>query len=283
VSDAEPAALAVEHSLFATWSRCALSAAASALVVLLASVGWLAFTHSTRTLASLTGALLPAWGALSLLALLALRAEDARLARELRTARIGSAALRSLVARRQRLPFVARAFSSGLGSAALALANGDPAGARDALATASPLMRGGSIEPLRAVVEADLDRANGTGSSLDRSIAKLRSIGRMAHHDVERYRIHVLTKAVLARGDADAAVEIASDLVVSPDEDLRVYATWLRAWFELDGDPECSDWPSPGEGLLRRATLVARANGAEALVDKLNLRILAIARSDGRG
>ncbi|MGH7293688.1 MAG: hypothetical protein ACRELB_02090, partial [Polyangiaceae bacterium] len=55
---------------------------------------------------------------------------------------------------------------------------------------------------------------------------------------------------------------------------------WLRVWFELDAESAGyrDAWPAIPEGRLRLATLLARAHGADKLVEKLEERVSAIAR-----
>jgi hypothetical protein len=275
--------------LVATLPRAAAASAAIALVAAIAAATFLEFVaHSEQRIL----ALLARWPLLLLLLALeaalvfvALRAEESRLARELRMARTGSPALRSLVSRRrQRVPFFARIFSTGLGTAAVLVADGDRAGALEAVAGISSLMRGGRLDPLRAVVEADLARAVGSPAALDGAIRSLRAIAPTGNVEADRYRTHVLVKAVLERGDDETAAELARELASSSDEEERVGATWLRVWFDLDAeDPGGGrDWPPLGEPQARLAALAARAQGAEKLVDKIEARLLAIARPEPR-
>lgn len=251
-----------------------------------------------------------------------LRAEESRLARELRTARTGTPVLRAVVARRRaELPFFARWSSSKLGTAAVLLADGDRDGALDALRTASVFMRAGRLEKLRAIVEADVERKTGTAASLGRCVQRLRAAPRIGNREADLYRVHVLVKAVLEQGDAETAVELIGELAPRGDDEERVYATWLRVWFELDDDaptadeqdavpvdgedrdvadgavrgqeeshgdaggerPRSGEWPALSEGDLRMAVLAARVHGAESLVSKLTRRLSAIARADLRG
>jgi hypothetical protein len=212
------------------------------------------------------------------------------------------------------LPFLARWSSSKLGAAAVLLADGDREGAIDALAAASVLMRGGRLDRLRAIVDADLERKAGTAAGLERCVQRLRQATPVGNREADLYRVHVMVKAVLEQGDGVAAVELATSLGRSADDDERVYATWLRVWFDLDGEggdagessepgDESSEpgdegsepgdaadggdagepWPALSEGDLRMATLAARAHGAESLVSKLTLRLSAIARAAARG
>ncbi|HLK38614.1 MAG TPA: hypothetical protein VKU41_17750, partial [Polyangiaceae bacterium] len=214
-----------------------------------------------------------------------LRAEESRLARELRTARSGTTVLRSLaVRRREQLPFFARLFSTRIGMAALLLADGERSGALTALATEPFLMRGGRLDGLRAIVDADVERATGTSVGLDRCVGWLREAPPLGHREADLYRTHVLVKAILERGDADTGVKVAECLVRSADDEERVYATWLRVWFDMDAaDAGDVRWPDLTEGDLRVAALAARAHGAERLVELFDTRLAAIARPEGQG
>jgi hypothetical protein len=280
--------------------------------------GLLLFTHSAGSVSTFVWPLAVGATAGWLLVFAMLRAEESRLARELRTARTGTPVLRALIARRRLdLPFLARWSSSKLGTAAVLLADGDRDGALDSLKTASVFMRGGRLERLRALVEADLERNTGTSVGLERCVQRLRLVAPIGNREADLYRVHVLVKAVLEHGDGDTAVEIVDDLGASDDDDARVYATWLRVWFDLDeavqdtpdgdagargGEAEAAahrppdaggvgqsdegseaPWPALTEGDLRMATLAARAHGAESLVSKLTLRLSAIARAESRG
>ncbi len=267
------------------WAACSLAIAAAGA---LAAVTFLELMpHADRRIAELLthGPWLVAVFAIeSLLTLAALSAEESRLARELRIARAGTAALRSLVSqRRRRTPLLTRLFSTGLGTAAVLVADGDPMAAREAMA-GSPLMHGGRLNALRAIVAADLARATATPAALERCIAELRALPPTGNLEADRYRSHVLVRAVLERGDDETAVDLARELASSPDEEQRIGATWLRIWFELDaGDADGHVWPPLGEGQARLAALAARAHGAESLVDKIEARLLAIARPEPRG
>jgi hypothetical protein len=268
--------------LVATTPRWAASSAALTLMLGAAIEGFVLFTHSARPLSSFAGWIAGATVVGSLLLFVLLRAEESRLSRELRTARAGTPVLRGLVAgRRQQLPFFARLCSTKLGMAAVLLADGDRDGAKDALATASGFMRAGRLEKLRAILDADLERATGTPVGLERCVQRLRAMAPIGHREADLYRLHVLVKAVLAQGDGETGFELASEIEAGAgaekDDDARVYVTWLRVWFDLDGEPD-APWPPLGEGDIRMATLVARAHGAERLVDKLEERLSAIAR-----
>ena len=93
--------------LVATRARWAGLTVAMAAVLVGAVEAYLVYTHSDRTLTSLASVLLLSIAGEGLVALAILRAEESRLARELRTARTGTAVARGLVARRAaRLPMV---------------------------------------------------------------------------------------------------------------------------------------------------------------------------------
>ncbi len=264
------------------------SAMTAAFVVLLAA--YVAFAHSARTLASFAPAIavVCVGGGGVLWAILS--AEEARLARELRIARTGTPALRTMVTRRrQEAPLVGRLLSTRLGTAAVLLADGDRAEASRLVGARSPLMRGGRLDELSVIVGADLERARGTTSSLDESARTLRAMAPLGNREGDLYRTHVLVKALLQRGDGVAALELARNLASSRSEEERIYVAWLRAWFDLDGfegeleskQPQAvegaSTWDPLPEGVLRRATLLARAHGAEKLVQQLESRVAAIA------
>jgi hypothetical protein len=277
-------------ALVATWQRWAVGTMVLIVAVVVATEGALGFVGAHRALGSLAGPMAIAAAVGSLLLLGTLRAEESRLARELRVARTGTAALReSTIARRDRAPFFARLLSTQLGFAAVLLAEGDPAGASSALAGASTLTRGGRVDELRALVDADIVRAGKSATVRTECIERLRDARPLGNREADLYRIHVLSKAVLEQGDADLAVDLARDLATAPDDDHRVYATWLRVWFDFDaaedGDPDGAGgrpWPALREGDVRLAALVARAQGADSLVTKLEERLVAIARPDGQ-
>ena len=127
---------------------------------------------------------------------------------------------------------------------------------------------------LRAVVTADLNRDSATTASLDESIRALRDAPRLGNREADLYRTHVLVKAVLERGDPQRALDLLPSLETSPDEEERVYAAWLRVWFDLEGEVLRTEGEETAVeapltvGELRLATLLARAHGAEKLVDK---------------
>jgi hypothetical protein len=265
----------------ARWAACSLALAAGAVI---AAEAALAFVHLRSDPAALARLFIALAAAGSVVAYLLLRAEESRTTRELRTARAGTPSARALAIRRdERIPFFARPFSSGLAAAAVRVADGDRRGALEALRRGSPLLRGGRVERLRGTVEADLERATGTPAGLDRAIARLRATPPVGHREADRYRAYVLVRAVLERGDDETALVLARELEGSPDEEVALYALWLRAWFELDGDDEEPHWPPVDEARARLATLAARAHGAERLVDKLEERLLAIAHREQQG
>jgi ketosteroid isomerase-like protein len=288
--------------LVATGARWIASALAIGAGFALALQGSLWFMHSERTLASFAGALATAVALEAALVFTLLRAEEARVARELRTARTGTAALRGMVAsRRQQLPFLARLLSTKVGTAAVLLADGDRAGALDVLATGSLLMRGGRLDRLRAGVEADAERAAGTAEALEHCIEQLGAIraeGGVGNREADLYLLHVLVKAILERGEVEVALDLVDALGRSKDEEERLYLVWLRAWFDLDegaddgdrGDDRAGEGgkaPPPPlpvtEGEVRLAALLARSHGAEKLVEKLEKRAAAIARVEPQG
>jgi hypothetical protein len=85
-------------------------------------------------------------------------------------------------------------------------------------------------------------------------------------------------KGILEQGDTAAGGIVAAELAQAEDEEERIYATWLRVWFDLDADESLgATWAPLGEGQARWAALVARAHGAMRLVEKLEQRLLAIA------
>jgi|HubBroStandDraft_4_1064222.scaffolds.fasta_scaffold82205_2 hypothetical protein len=281
-------------ALVATWQRWAAGTVLLAVAILAATEGALGFVGAHRPLESLVKPMAIAAAAGSLLLLGTLRAEESRLARELRVARTGTPALReSTIARRDRAPLFARLLSTQLGFAAILVAEGDPAGAASALAAASALTRGGRVDTLRAVVDADIERAGGSPAARTACIARLAGIPSLGNRQGDLYRLHVLSKAVLEQGDADVAFDLARELAADDDDDRRVYATWLRVWFDFDsaegaspeaegGDPG-PPLPALEEGDIRLATLVARVQGAGSLVTKLEERLVAIARPEGQG
>jgi hypothetical protein len=272
--------------LVATRSRWLLSAGALAAGFVIAVEAYLCFAHVGRMLVSFAWLIGLVATAVTGLVLAILRAEESRLTRELRTARTGTSVLRGLVARRHRqVPFLARLFSTQLGVAAILLADGDRDGAIDVLARGSSiLMRGGRLDGLRAIVEADLERSAGTPAGLERCVEQLRALEPLENREADLYRTHVLVKALLEQGDADGAVDVLGALEPSQDDEQKLYVAWLRVWFDLDVETDYRHaWPALPEGQLRMATLLARAHGAEKLVAKLEQRVSAIARPHHQG
>jgi hypothetical protein len=268
--------------LVATWMRWAVCAGALAGAFVGAVEVYLVFTRSERTLASYAVPLGVGCALVAVLVLALLRAEESRLARELRTARTGTDALRGLVLRRRsQAPFFARLFSTGLGTAAVSLAEGDSAGALDALRIGSALMRGGRLDTLAEVVDADVERCRNNSVSLERCVQRLRAMPSLPNREAELYRLHVLVKALLQQGDGEGAAELVEELEKGgSDDDRRMYATWLRVWFDMDkpeGDYRTSAQPL-AEGDLRVAALVARSQGAEKLLEKLEARLSSVAQ-----
>jgi hypothetical protein len=267
--------------LVVTSARWAAGSAALAVALFVIDAMYHRFTHSPLRAESFARVgILSVLGALVLFGLLG--AEESRLARELRTARTGTATLRGMaLRRRQQLPFFMGLFSTRLGTAAVLLADGDRAAALEVLAAESRLMmRGGRLDALRYIVEADLERATGTSVGLERCVGRLRKAAAIGNREADLYGMHVVVKAVLEQGDAEAGLEIAQTLVRSVDDEQRVYAVWLRVWFDLNdpGDP----WPPLTEGEMRMATLAARSHGAERLVEMLEERLGTIAQPRGR-
>jgi hypothetical protein len=268
-------------ALVATWTRWAVASAVLAGAFALAAGAFAAYGRSGLAFGSLGGLVGGASIGGALLVLVALRSEEARLVRELRAARTGTAVQRGIVLRRRaELPFFGRVVATRLGTAALLVAEGDSAGAEDALRRGSFLARGGPLDALRAAVLADVERASGTDSGLERSVKSLRNGPPIGHREADLYRTHVLVKALLQQGDDEGAEAVARELGGSGDEDREIYAIWLRVWFELDAEGE---WPPIPEGRLRMATLLARAHGAEKLIEKLDERLSSIARSEPGG
>ena len=252
--------------------------------------GYIAFTHAKRTLESLALPLAIAVGVTALATWAMLRAEESRLARELRTARTGTATLRGMVfSRRQKLPVVLRLFSTTLGTAAVLLADGERSAALDTLAQSSPIMAGGRLQRLREVIEADAERAAGTSVALERVVNSLRAAAPIGNREADLYRTHVLVKAVLEQANDDAATELHAELAKSADEEERLYAVWLRTWFEL-GTPANrdehegtkpaghlrDDEHDENDGELRLALLLARSQGADELVKRLEAKLAAL-------
>ena len=286
--------------LVATWTRWAVCAGALAGAFVAAAEAYLVFTRSDRTLASYAVPLALGCALVAVLVLALLRAEESRVARELRTARTGTDALRSLVLRRRsQAPFFARLFSTGLGTAAVCLAEGDSAGAIDAMRVGSALMRGGRLDALAEVVDADVERCRNNSVSLERCVQRLRAMSPLPNREAELYRLHVLVKALLQQGDDDCAAELVEELEKgavagegpgdndgTADDDRRMYATWLRVWFDMDapeGDYRTAGAQPIAEGDLRMAALVARSQGAEKLLEKIEARLSSVAQPASSG
>ena len=81
----------------------------------------------------------------------------------------------------------------------------------------------------------------------------------------------MLARAVLETGDVLTARDLAFDFLAASDPDVRLYAEWLRTWFDLD-DPALA---VASEGERRRAALHAVNAGARDLADKLAAEPLA--------
>jgi hypothetical protein len=265
--------------LVATFPRWAAGTLALAAGFVAAVQAYVTFTRSGQTLGSFSGLIGGFVVVDAVLVYAGLRSEEARLARELRTARTGTTALRGLViGRRQQAPFLTRLFSTRLGTAAVMLAEADRQGALAAMAGGSPLMRGGRLDLLRDVIDADAERATGTSVGLERCVGRLRELPPTGNREADLYRTHVLVKALLEQGDAEGALELYRTLGDSKDEDEQVYATWLRVWFELEAASEEGEaWPALSQGQLRMAALLARTHGAEKLVEMLEARIASVA------
>jgi hypothetical protein len=265
--------------LVATWTRWAVGTVALVAGFVVAVQAYATFTHAERGLATF-GTLIAGFVVVdAVLVFAGLRSEEARLARELRTARTGTTALRGLVVgRRQQAPFLTRLFATKLGAAAVLLAEGDRQAALEALAGGSPLMRGGRLDRLRGFVEADTERATSTSVGLERCLGRMRELGPTGNREADLYRTHVMVKALLEQGDPEGGLELYRSLAGTKDDDERVYATWLRVWFDLEaGADDGDDWPVLSEGELRMAMLLARTHGADKLVEMLETRLPAVA------
>ncbi len=212
-----------------------------------------------------------------------LRGEEARLCRELRVARSGtSVQRRTLLRRRRPSPYFGLAMfwyaavrvlaalaSTTLGYAAVLLAEGDVDVADATLRGFGQALSFGDLRALRSVVAADLLRARGGEVALGEAIRAMVAIPPMAHVEAERYRVHVLVKALLEQADDATARALAEDLKARADDDVRVYLVWLATWF---------DWThldAPGDAEMRRALLLARAHGAVDLVGRLESQLAA--------
>jgi hypothetical protein len=264
--------------MVATWARWAAATVVLGAVLFGLAETYLTLSHAERSLASLLPILSAGWLLLGVLLWAMLRTEEVRLARELRIARSGTSILRAIAAQRsQRGPSLARLLSTKLGTAAVLVADGSRSDALDAMSGGSPLMVGGRLEELRSVVEADLDRATG-GPGLEACARRLRAMPLIGNREADLYRTHVLVKALLEQGDAQTSLELARKLEASPDDEERVYVAWLRTWFDFDGPSGAWPWRTLSEGELRMAALLARAHGADKLVERLEARVAAIAR-----
>ena len=217
--------------------------------------------------------------------LISLRTEDARLTRELRIAYAGTVTAREqAVRRRLRASWFTRLFMPPHGLGALLLASGDPESVIDLLATGSPLylaVLGARLGHLRAIIAAGArasvaaaaatasaapgDDNDEAGSAALVALLETRGLDVGGSADLARFRAFVLARAVLETGDVLTARELAFDLMASPDADVRLYAEWLRAWFDLD-DPGLLP---ADDGERRRAALHAVNAGARELAEKL--------------
>ena len=106
----------------------------------------------------------------------------------------------------------------------------------------------------------------------------MRELGPTGNREADLYRTHVMVKALLEQGDPEGGLELYRSLAGTKDDDERVYATWLRVWFDLEaGADDGDDWPVLSEGELRMAMLLARTHGADKLVEMLETRLPAVA------
>jgi len=269
--------------LVATWTRWAAGAAVVAAAFVGAVEGFVLVTRSDRTLGSFAWLIVTFTAVEAVVVFAVLRAEEARLARELRTARTGTPVLCGMVVkRRQQTPLLMRLFSTRLGATAVLLQSGDRDAALDAMAAGSALMQGGRLDGLRAILDADAEGATGTSVGLERCVQRLRAMEPLGNREADLYRTHVLVKALLQQGDPEGALELAHALDGSGDEEERISA-WLRVWFDLEAaEGDAGEWRPLDEGKLRRATLLARAHGAEKLVELLEARIASVAQPGGQ-
>jgi hypothetical protein len=272
-------------SLVATPARWAGSMAIVAVAAGLLEEVFRSLTHREARLPSVPVGVI-AFGLVATLCWSTLRGEEFRLASELRTARSGTPALRAMLAgRRTAGSLFARLLQTTLGTAAVLLADGSRSEALTALGRGSPLMRGGRLERLRYVVEADLDRAAGSRANLEQCVQRLRAVQPIGNREADLYRTHVRVKALLELGDVNGSLELAHELEESRDDEERTYLVWLHVWFDFDagGSDENDRFRRPiSEGELRMAMLLARAQGADKLVNKLEDRLAAIAQQ-GKG
>jgi len=266
----EPDARTVDRGapLVATGTRWLAFVVGEGVVLYGLGSAYVAVDPTKHPMRSIAPWLLIGWLTVIVVTYAMLRGEESRLARELRTARSGSAAMRALVLdRREKTPPLLRWLSTSIGMAAVLLADSDRSNALNALSASSVLMSGGRLTLVRDLVAADADRAAGTKAMLDRCVASLRAIPPIGNAEAERYRAHVHVKALLEQADVDAGAALYEDLVASKDEEIRVYAVWLRVWFELDAPASATD------GEMRLALLLARAQGAGELAKKLEADI----------
>jgi hypothetical protein len=265
--------------LVATPRRWAVGTLSLAVGLFALAQTYISLWSAPRELMSFAGPIAITTAVFGVFLWLVLRGEELRLARQLRVARTGSSAIRAMVTRRGHGSGLTRLFSTRVGVAAVLLADGERAAALALLRRGSPLLRGGRLDGLHRVLEADLERALEAKANLERAIERLAALPPIGNREADLYRTHVLVKAVLELGDPDKALEVADALQRSEDGEERVYVLWLRTWFELDGKQSGRDrvWPAPSEGELRMATLLARAHGAEKLVERLEERVAAIA------
>ena len=204
----------------------------------LAAGGAGALPASMGTSGQRIGWSLAIWAAMSAAFGLYLRGEEARLARELRIARSGTPVQRGVILRRRRpAPYfglamfwyaavrvVAALGSTTLGYAAVLIASGELDAAEAALGGPGRYLSFGALRELRTVVEADAMRAIGSEASLGEAIRALYAMPAIDHVEAERYRIHVLVRALLEQGDLATARSLVDELAEHPDEDRRVYA-----------------------------------------------------------
>ena len=143
-------------------------------------------------------------------------------------------------------------------------------------------MEGGRLEQLRAIVEADLQRAGGSPAGLERAVEALRAMTPTTANREGRdlYARHVLVKAILQCGDTAAALDLATELETSVDAEDHPYFVWLCVWFDLDTVAPDRAWAPLSPAAMRVALLLARAHGADKLVDKLEHRLGTIAEEE---
>ena len=120
-------------------------------------------------------------------------------------------------------------------------------------------------------------REIGTEESLAAAIQALVAIPPLSADEAERYRIHVLVKALLQQGDDATARGLAEELKGGADAELHVYVVWLQTWFEW------THLDAPTEAEMRLAVLLARTHGAEDLVRRLEAGLTAGRANAGVG